>query len=444
MKISEKTVAFIWQHQLVSGLKTVDGGTIEVCYPGRHASGGGCDFSDAVFYCGRRQVCGNVEVHVKSSYWYRHGHHKDPKYDKVSLHVVMWHDCSGPTILHNGNSIPILALFSFLTAPLKEENNASVAGNKANMFFCSEAKRYSSVEDLVNVLDRAGEKRFEIKMNEFYKELAGGQEAERVLMKYVARALGYMNNVTPFEKLSRILLSERFMAYLCLDILSIQAIIIGIAGLLPSQRTVIYKRYCGKNALYINTIERIWRSLGHEDTMNEQEWRLFSMRPQNHPVRRQIALACLIARYRDKGMVDSLTGLINTAADDRLCTELREALQVESRGYWMDHVDFGIALKHGAALLGGGRAGEITVNVVLPFIAAWSRLHHDTRLQERSITAYKRFPRLENNYITRHMKEQLFCGTMPYLNAARQQGLIHIYRTSCRQRDCAGCVIAQV
>jgi hypothetical protein len=33
---------------------------------------------------------------------------------------------------------------------------------------------------------------------------------------------------------------------------------------------------------------------------------------------------------------------------------------------------------------------------------------------------------------------------MPYLNAARQQGLIHIYRTSCRQRDCAGCVIAQV
>jgi hypothetical protein len=444
MKISEKTVAFIWQHQLVYGLKTVDGKTVEVCYPGRNASGGGCDFSDAVFYCDGRQVCGNVEVHVKSSYWYRHGHHKDPNYDKVSLHVVMWHDFSGPTILHNGNSIPILALFSFLSAPLKEESNTSVEGNKADIFFCSKAKRYSSVEDLIDVLDRAGEKRFMLKMNAFYEELAGGQKAERVLMKYVARALGYMNNMTPFEKLSRILLSERFKAYLCADLLSIQSIIVGTAGLLPSQRAVIHNRDRDEHVLYIYRMEEIWRSLGHEDIMNEQEWRLFSMRPQNYPVRRQIALACLIARYRDKGMADSLTRLISAAADNRLCPELREALQVASRGYWTDHVDFGITLKHDAALLGGGRAGEIAVNVVLPFIAAWSGLHHDTRLQERSITAYKRFSRLEDNQITRHMKEQLFRGTMPGLNAARQQGLIHIYRTSCRQRDCAECMIAQV
>lgn len=444
MKISEKTVALIWQHQLVYGLKTVDGETIEVRYPGRRASEGGCDFCDAVFYYGGRPVFGNVEVHVKSSYWYRHGHHKDPNYNHVSLHVVMWHDCSGPTLLHNGNSIPILELFSFLTAPSKKRSNASIAGKEAGMFFCNEVKRYSSENDIVAVLDKAGDKRFMLKMNAFYKELTGRKKAEIVLVRSIVRALGYMNNITPFEKLYRILLSERVRAYLCLDVLPMQSIIIGTAGLLPSQRTVIHKRYCDEHALYIDNMESIWKSLGHENTMNEQEWRLFSLRPQNHPVRRQIALACLIVRYRDTEIVNSLAGLIDSASDDRLYMELRNRLQVASGGYWTDHVDFGITLKHNAALLGGEKAGEIAVNVVLPFIAAWSELHHNRRLRDKSITAYKRFPSPADNYITRHMKEQLFCGSRTALNAARQQGLIHIYRTYCRHRNCAECMVSHI
>lgn len=444
MKISEKTVALIWQQQFVSGLKTVEGETVEVRYPGRRASGGGCDFSDAVFYCDSRQVFGNVEVHVKSSYWYRHGHHKDPNYDHVKLHVVMWNDHSGSTLLHNGESIPVLALFAFLTAPLVEEDNTSVTGKKAGMFFCSEVKRYSSREGLIDVLDRAGEKRFMLKMNAFYRELAGGQGTEHVLVRHIARALGYMNNIVPFEKLSLILLSEMFTEYLCLDILSLQAMIVGTAGLLPSQRTEIHKRGCDDHILYIKTLEGIWRSLGHVSTMNDQEWRLFNLRPQNHPVRRQIALACLIAKYRDTGITDNFIKLVRCTEDERLSMELRKALQVESGGYWTDHADFGIALKHDAALLGRERAGEIAVNVVLPFIAVWSGLHHDTRMQQKTLNVYKHFPHLEDNYITRHMKEQLFCGTEAALNAARQQGLIHIYRKYCRHRDCAECMVSKV
>lgn len=444
MKISEKTVNFIWKHQLVTGLKTVDGQSLEVHYPGRRAGEGGCDFCDAVYYFGDKQVWGNVEVHVKSSHWYHHNHHKDPNYNRVSLHVVMWHDCNRPTILQNGNSIPTIELLSFLKVRLEENKIHSIEGKKEGGFFCEPANRFPDRERIIGTLGRAGKKRFMLKTAIFSGELGKGQKAEHVLLIYIAKALGYMNNIEPFEKLCRVLLHDRFRKHLCTDVLSMQSAIIGAAGLLPSQRRMMSKCSCNDNSLYINDMEAIWKSFGYRNTMSEWEWRLRSQRPQNHPVRRQVALAYLLDRFRDKGIVDSFAWLIADAAGGRSWTGLKNELQVTSADYWTDHVDFGIAFKHNIALIGVERAGEIAVNVVLPFLFAWAGLYHNRWLQERTVNVYKQFPHMEENHITRHMKEQLFRGTRVVLNAAQQQGLIYIYRTYCRHRNCSACMVPEM
>lgn len=51
--------------------------------------------------------CGMIEIHVKSSDWYAHGHQKDPRYDNVVLHVVYEYD---RVVIQNGREIPTVEI----------------------------------------------------------------------------------------------------------------------------------------------------------------------------------------------------------------------------------------------------------------------------------------------------------------------------------------------
>ena len=86
----EKLMHYVWQHKLwlQSDMTTVDGRRVQVIDPGLHNSDAGPDFFNAKLQIGGDMWCGNVEIHVKASDWYRHGHDKDMAYDSVILHVV--------------------------------------------------------------------------------------------------------------------------------------------------------------------------------------------------------------------------------------------------------------------------------------------------------------------------------------------------------------------
>ncbi|MBA7628843.1 hypothetical protein ES703_36339 [subsurface metagenome] len=90
--VPESQIIKIWQHLLLdrTELTTEGGEPIEVIYPGRVNDDRGADFRDAVIATSRGLITGDIEVHVKSSGWRVHRHHRDPVYDQVVLHVVMW------------------------------------------------------------------------------------------------------------------------------------------------------------------------------------------------------------------------------------------------------------------------------------------------------------------------------------------------------------------
>lgn len=71
-----------------NGWRTVDGRRLRVLYPGRPAPGHGPDFRDALLELDGASLRGDVEVHRRPSEWRAHGHHQNPEYKGVVLHVV--------------------------------------------------------------------------------------------------------------------------------------------------------------------------------------------------------------------------------------------------------------------------------------------------------------------------------------------------------------------
>src|SRR3990172_4818878 len=114
--MQESELITIWQQQRLdrSALRTEDGETLEIVYPGRRNDGRGGDFRDAAIMLGGRLITGDIEVHLRSRGWQAHRHHRDPAYNRVMLHVGLWHDTLRAPSLDNGWDIPTLALSHYL------------------------------------------------------------------------------------------------------------------------------------------------------------------------------------------------------------------------------------------------------------------------------------------------------------------------------------------
>src|ERR1035437_7684067 len=163
--MQESELITIWQEQRLerTALRTEAGETLEIVYPGRRNDGRGGDFRDAAIMLGGRLVTGDVEVHVRSRGWQEHRHHRDPCYNGVILHVVMWHDVTRTPYLDNGWDIPTLAL-----------SNDVVAAPAASVWPCSDI----SHEKATGILEEMGEARFRAKAAQFATEMQQADAGE--------------------------------------------------------------------------------------------------------------------------------------------------------------------------------------------------------------------------------------------------------------------------
>lgn len=88
-----------------------DGHSYRIVYGGKPGGSLGPDFTDAVVERDDGTTFrGDVEIHVRESDWRAHGHHTDPRYNGVVLHVVASESSGRPALKATGSSIPLLAL----------------------------------------------------------------------------------------------------------------------------------------------------------------------------------------------------------------------------------------------------------------------------------------------------------------------------------------------
>jgi len=432
IKLSEKHAALIWQQMVGKELTSFEDELVSVIYPGRTNGDNGPDFRDAVIVHNSHLTKGDVEVHVKCSDWYSHQHHSDAEYNNVILHVVVWHDCNSATLLQSGKPVPVLCLAKAL------QHQAYLLPYQLP---CFQILDYMDKQTLGELLNTAGEERFKQKVTHFQAEilrLAQKEEAGQVLFRGMMRALGYAKNTKPFEDLADSMPLNSIESREGLA--TKQALLLGTAGLLPSQR------WQGKSAREkeVQELEQIWQSADKiAKHMNESDWNLSHIYPNNSPVRRIIAQSYLLERYRDGKLLAGILQLVKEALLPGGHRVLENGLTVDGDGYWRDHFDFDVRSKTKiSALLGNNKAGEIAVNVILPFTFSWGELANEAKLTEHIIELYCNYPKLAENCITQHMKMQLCLEKSIDFTACHQQGLIHIFRNYCREGRCSECPLA--
>jgi hypothetical protein len=101
---------------------TIDGRPVRIAHPGKWNLLGGPDFRGARLAFGaERELTVDVEVHLRAGDWDAHRHARDPAYDEVALHVVLFPPEGGRvTRGAGGREIPVLALLPLLHHDLEE------------------------------------------------------------------------------------------------------------------------------------------------------------------------------------------------------------------------------------------------------------------------------------------------------------------------------------
>ena len=448
--LSENQITKVWQHQLLDNadLVTEDGEPVEIIYPGRLNNEQGADFRDAVIAINKGLIRGDVEIHVKSNDWRNHQHHRDSVYNRVILHVVMWHNAKMGTRLQNGREVPVLALHKYIKIPVSQWLN-STSSPTALSLPCLKAARHLNTDTIVEFLDRAGEERFLDKATRFQRDLVQ-MEASQSLYRGIMGALGYSKNKLPFLELAR-RLPLQILESVTQDKISDgeclswqQALLLGTAGLLPTQ---CQDRFQGNRLddKWIDKLERLWTSSRQTKAMSSGAWHLFKVRPNNSPIRRLVAMSYLLLRYREKGLLEGLLGLVEEVPVNQGCRRLERGLRVITESYWAGNFDSGSGMGMSSqTLLGCGRAADIVVNVLLPFTFAWSQVNSRPELGKKAFELYRLSPRLAENSVERHMVEQLGLRRGLVNSARWQQGLIHIYNNLCTWGRCSHCWLSQL
>ena len=420
--IKEAAVVDLWRDIAGVGnnLETVDAQPVCILYPGRTSDEPGSDIRDAVFKINGNVTKGNVEIHVRSSDWRKHSHHQDKAYNGIVLHVVMFHDTENFTGLENGNLVPIVSLSG-------QEMRTKCKKRTAAHPSCNARVIGNGDEYIGKVLDRAGTARFTEKQAVFLGELED-TDAGQCLYRGIMGALGYSKNTIPFQTLAG-LVTMHDLEKTALEmpessaLSNIEKMLLEIAG------------FRFEN-------EQPWLSPEVAGTLDTLPWRLFRVRPGNHPARRLAGMARLIMRYKPRGLLRGLTRLLDDCSGENEWNGIVDGLAVAADGYWLDHYCPGKqCCLNDRFLIGQARVKEIIINVLLPFTAAYGQHTDQLDKLENSLALYSTWPSGEENNIERHMASQLGIKRSLVKTAVRQQGLLHLYKRFCTQGRCGECPV---
>ena len=412
----EQLLHYVWKHKIfpLKELKTTTGQQVEVIDTGLANTDADPDFFNAKLKLDGVLWIGNIEIHERSSDWFKHGHHADAGYNSVILHIASEIDTE--ISRSNGERIPQIQLI----CPEAVRTNYKELLETDSYPPCYRIIPSLSPFTAHSWMSALQMERFEQKatlLNERLKRCQGNWEDAFFIT--LARNFGFGLNGDAFETWAH-RLPFRAVDKHRNDLFQIEAIFFGQAGILEDSDGDGYYLRLKKEYTYLQ------HKFGLIP-MDASLWRFLRLRPANFPHIRIAQLACLYHRAY---------GLLSRIMETETLQGVRDILKGGTSEYWLTHYTFGGSSPSRPKTLSNTSLDLLIINTVVTFLYAYG-LHKGNRVLCARAGSFLEELKAENNYITR-MWEQ--CG-MKASNAADSQALIQLKKEYCDKKKCLYCRI---
>ncbi len=416
--MQEDLLQFLWQYQYFAArdLRTTTGEPLVVLHPGRLNTHAGPDFSEARIRIGSTEWAGHVEIHVRAADWQRHGHHRDPAYDNVVLHVV--YADGPPAHRHDGTPIPTLVLADRVSPEWLERHTHLTSGRTP--IPC--APMFAEVDALyrAEMLDRALMQRLMQKAALVLLAWQNsGHDWEATAYLTLLPRLGFSVNNHAFAQLAHVL-PWRLLQKHRHEPLAVEALLFGQAGWLTDDLADDYPL----------ALRQTYRFLAHKyqlAPLDAAQWKFARMRPANFPPRRLAQWAAVLRQQ------PHLFAWLTETAD---LAELLSGWEAAPDAYWQTHYHFGKTSPAGPATMGRDAAASLVINAAVPLLAAVAQARGEHHYLDRAVAWLTQLPP-ETNRITRQWK----AVGLAVRNAADAQGCLEWQASYCQPRRCLHCSV---
>lgn len=417
--IQEAFLYFLWKYQYFNTkeLTTTSGESVSITSLGIRNGFAGPDFKEARVTIDGIQWAGAVEMHVRSSDWFRHGHQHDPNYENVVLHVV-WEDDKA-ILLSDETVIPTIELKDRVKPEVLKRYRYMV--ESPSKIPCDESLKKVKAITRLSMVERVLVARLQEKAAVFAQLLEGNEnDWEETAYQWLVRGFGFKTNAENMQALAeslplKVLQKHRNQQH------QIEALLFGQAGFLDIEIKDEYPA----------TLQKEYRFLKNKyDLKNKvhyNSWHFTKVRPGNYPTVRLGQLAGLIAKFPHIFSFFSEISDFNSIMTD---------LEVKQSAYWTKHYAVDKPSKRLIGVLSRATKENLIINTTVPFLAAFAKARDKQAFLEKALNLLTGIP-AERNRITDLWQRHGWNVS----SAFDSQGLIQLYNQYCTQKRCIECSI---
>jgi hypothetical protein len=444
LPLHERDLARLWEAGMIppAAIVAQDGTPLQIVYRGRPNAGAGPDFRDAVIALPDASLLhGDIELHLLASDFRRHGHDRDPAYNRVVLHLVYRADDGASTALLGGRRAPVVALEPWLAARAAQIE-AMLQQPALWREPCQTAIERLGNEAVAETLARLGENRLRTKA-------AGVVHRAPAVALYesLLRTLGHGPQQGAWLELSRRLPAAAIARIAALEpdeaAATLEALLLAAAGLLPAVEMAFALSSRGKEpgntSSYLVAAWQCWRNYGapapYPITVAGPR------RPANHPARRLAGLARLLSGGPEALLARARAALLTERSP---ALALLDLLTVEADGLWRERsLPWQPDSTPAGALIGRGKALELAINAILPVLLAEAERENLPLLSMAVLRAFHALPSPAAYGRTAHLTRALRSDDGSLIRGAdRSQGALQLYGHYCTQGGCGRCPLS--
>ncbi|AZQ45177.1 DUF2851 family protein [Nonlabens ponticola] len=415
--MQEDFIHYLWKFKKLSGLAlhTTTGDPIVIKSLGSHNFHSGPDFFNSRLLIGNQLWAGNVEMHIKASDWYKHGHDDDPAYDNVILHVVWKHDAE--ISRRDEVNIPVLEVSRYVPDELIISYTKLFAYKNNQFINCEKSIGRVDQFHVDQWLDKLFIQRLEQRYHKIIKSLEmNNGDWESTFFQLLCRSFGTKVNADAFEQLATSI-PQSTLRKLATDAFSLEAVMLGQAGLLDKDHQ---DNYAGELLR-----EYAFAKAKHQLQPIHTPLKFFRLRPANYPTVRISQLAQL---YHRNPLLFGELLLTNDLG------QMRSLFKARASKYWDTHHVFDKETTSREKLLTEILINLIIINCVIPAKFAFIKYQGNNDF-EPLLELMRQLPREKNTIVTGYNK------LITVNDALQSQAVLQLKPNYCDVNKCLSCDI---